>query len=286
MTTEDDVLRRIAAFDTAEEAVRSEEFLFHGTGEAIDTPLKPGGYDGVLWTAQWPSIAQSYIPAAGSTFLVAKAMPYEENQRVAPNRFSEVYNCLVKHWFGFTDAHTQPERDPGGIARSYRIPPGYPTYGDIEQKARELGYDDGRGYFEIKVSIGPGGETVPLPADYRKQGRLFVTLREGLRFADIRQASEGDLTAVEYHNHTGFRAAEDSGYDGVIINDFAQTDTYGNFGHLSYGLFSQAAKSTRFVGTDSLRAEPVKGAPTTEAFAELFEKAKADYAPVLNVSGF
>lgn len=28
------------------------------------------------------------------------------------------------------------------------------------------------------------------------------------------------------------------GYDGIVINDFAQSEEYGNVGHVSYGLFA------------------------------------------------
>ena len=42
--------------------------LFHGTGEDfISKDARPGGYDNVFWTTEYPAISQSYIPVAGMT---------------------------------------------------------------------------------------------------------------------------------------------------------------------------------------------------------------------------
>ena len=39
--------------------------LFHGTLERFWGTPRPGGYDGVLWAAESPAVAQSYIPKSG-----------------------------------------------------------------------------------------------------------------------------------------------------------------------------------------------------------------------------
>jgi hypothetical protein len=48
---------------------------------------------------------------------------------------------------------------------------------------------------------------------------------------------EGDLMDVQYHRHDMFQKAKQDGYDGIKIDDFAQLEEYGNFGHASIGLF-------------------------------------------------
>lgn len=46
--------------------------LFHGTAEEIDGDLRGGGYDKVLWHANNPAAAQSYIPESGSRVVVPR----------------------------------------------------------------------------------------------------------------------------------------------------------------------------------------------------------------------
>lgn len=82
-----------------------------------------------------------------------------------------------------------------------------------------------------------------LPFDTRVQGRLLTIVpKKDLKFYDLTfgRSIEGDLTDVDYHKHDEFRRAEDAGYDGIRINDFAQSHNYGNVGHLSYGIFKKA----------------------------------------------
>jgi len=83
------------------------------------------------------------------------------------------------------------------------------------------------------------------PADYRAQGRLLIVVpKRDLKIYDTTMggAREGDLTDLDYHKHNWFQLAMDNGYDGIQINDFAQSDDQGNFGHRSIGLFKHALK--------------------------------------------
>lgn len=83
------------------------------------------------------------------------------------------------------------------------------------------------------------------PADYSHQGRLLIlTPKRDLRILDTtnRGRREGDLTDLDYHKHDWFEKAEAQGYDGIKINDFAQSNDQGNFGHVSYGLFKSTLK--------------------------------------------
>lgn len=83
------------------------------------------------------------------------------------------------------------------------------------------------------------------PANYRSPGRLFVLKpKRDLKIYDTtsRGKREGDLTDVDYHKHSWFRKAEESGYDGIKITDFAQSIDQGNIGHHSIGLFRNTIK--------------------------------------------
>jgi hypothetical protein len=115
----------------------------------------------------------------------------------------------------------------------------------VNAKLEELGYKPNRdGYnddhsWRIKTTTRP--EPQMLPADYRKKGRLLIlTAREDIRFFDYAGEREADLTDVDYHNIPMFRAAEKGGFDGIRITDFAQVESEGNLGHISFGIFNSS----------------------------------------------
>jgi hypothetical protein len=111
----------------------------------------------------------------------------------------------------------------------------------VNQKLREMGYIptsesnyNGNHHWKLKTKRG-----VLLRADYRAKGRLFIlTAKEDIRFFDYAGDREADLTNVDYHNIPMFRSAEKNGYDGIRITDFAQMESEGNLGHVSFGIFN------------------------------------------------
>lgn len=79
-----------------------------------------------------------------------------------------------------------------------------------------------------------------MPADYQETGRLLlINPKRDMKIFDISTA-ESDLTDIQYHKLELFRKLEERGYDGVKIDDFAQSDTQGNYGHRSIGFFSNS----------------------------------------------
>lgn len=84
-----------------------------------------------------------------------------------------------------------------------------------------------------------------LPNETRVVGRLLtIKPKRDLRLLDFTLGGEieGDLMNVDYHRIPEFRRAAKQGYDGVVINDFAQSNNYGNVGHISYGLFKHVVE--------------------------------------------
>lgn len=245
---EEEIARRIAA---ALEAGRQVEgVLFHGTAEEIEGGLKPGG-DGTLWTSDSPVIAQQYIPASGIESIRSKPMDYELDSRVLPN-LNDTFYGLARRISGLEI--TDVERDHMGQAKSWAVPEGWPTYGDVVRYVeQDLGYDPGRfGSYSLKV-VTEGGKDRVMPAGWKMAGQLFMTLADGLDLKDVRQASEPDLSLYEHNNVGAFRAAAAEGRDGVVINDFAQTDQYGNFGHLSFGLNRNGLAKVKWVSIPATR---------------------------------
>ena len=87
------------------------------------------------------------------------------------------------------------------------------------------------------------------PANYRAKGRLLiVTPKRDLRIYDntLGGSTEGDLTDPEYHKLDLFKIVEKQGYDGIKINDFAQSSDWGNVNHTSIGLFKKTLKDLNF----------------------------------------
>ena len=53
---------------------------------------------------------------------------------------------------------------------------------------------------------------------------------------------ESDLMDIQYHEIGTFRKAEEAGYDGIKIADFAQSEHMGNVEHYSIGIFKDIIK--------------------------------------------
>lgn len=263
---ETEIAARIAA--ALETGGKIEGVLFHGTAEPIAGNLKPGG-DGLLWTSDSPVIAQQYIPAAGIEMIRSRPLPYEMDSRVMPN-MNDAFYSLAASISGLEI--TDVERDRMGMAVSWAVPDGWPTNGDVVRYLEdELGYDAGRyGAYSLKTAMVDGREKV-MPASWRMAGQLFMTLSDGLDFKDVRQSEEPDLTLYEHNDFAAFGAAEAQGLDGVIINDFAQTDRYGNFGHLSYGLNRRGLSKVGWISLPAVRFELGEILPFPAATPDVME---------------
>lgn len=240
--------------DYPEVSAAANAFMFHGTVEDFAGPLEHGGFDGVFWMADNPRIAQTYIPSAGLKTLLS-VPSFDLKQRVRPNQSGSGWYGAVKA-MGF-EAGT-PEFDATGRCMSFGIPDGYPDYGAVcEWLEGELGYTSLRSTFDKSYwvkSTFDGNREKLLPSSYSAPGRLFVIRGIGdLNLLDIRMGGDGDLTDPDHLKGAAFRAAEIGGYDGVVINDFCQSDTWGNVGHPSWGVFAHAIPSLRYAAVPATR---------------------------------
>lgn len=214
--------------------------LFHGSLEPFDGPLRPGG-DGVLWFADSPKIAQLYLPmSGGSQIFPASALCYpteSEELRNLQQRIGIDYDLSRVTW------------DRMGRANSFPLPEGWsdlPTEADVRERMATAGWpSDGRSY---RVRFHDG---LPLLPGEAAMGRLFVVRTTAPLRCWLKARGEGDLTDVQYNDLRGFRGAEAAGLDGVIIDDFAQSEEWGNFGHESLGVFSGSARK---LSTESVPA--------------------------------
>lgn len=219
--------------------------LFHGTVKDFESPAV-GGFDRVFWTAGSSAVAQTYIPASTSTMLWQQGQQLA-HERVWPVKGDPAYSVAVSH-MGKAVPHI--EWDGSGRARSWVIPEGWPTYGEVEAYLRdELGYEvqDGRTRLKLLRYDTVRDAHVFAPASNAAAGSLWIVEgAESLRIYDFVTGREGDLQSPDYNRLGLFRRLEDEGWDGIRIHDFTQSEQWGTVGHESVGFFSAALSKLRF----------------------------------------
>ncbi|MDZ4391193.1 MAG: hypothetical protein U0974_15830 [Gemmatimonadales bacterium] len=214
-----------------------DDGLFHGTIEKIEGDLRVGDPDGVFWTALTPNIAQTYMPASGMSATISIPAHGATEKAVVPQ------GIMGDILAGMGYIPTYIEKEPSGLVRawSFGARP-LARMSQVREYLAGLGYDVGRDSVKVKMGFAPGagkgGQVVVRPADYKEPGRLYIALpTETLRLADMAAGHEGCLVDPDHRKIDAFREMEFMGYDGVVINDFAQSPSAGNVGHESIGLF-------------------------------------------------
>jgi len=212
--------------------------LFHGSMESWDTPTpKAGSYDSCFWTSDLPIIAQTYIPSWGGKTLLS--LPdYRRAERVWPGRHDFVWQ-IAQMMGAQADIL---EWDHMEIAKSCRFSGPAVTYQDVANHLESMGYEPNiNQMYHIKtlyqVDDAGNGVSLPVPADRLPYGRLvLVEPPADLKVFDFAGDSKSDLTDIQYHKVTSFRSAFGQGFQAVKINDFCQSPSRGNVGHISIGL--------------------------------------------------
>ena len=254
------ILDRLSGAGSPEEAVGL--FHYHGTVEDFSDAPRGGGFDGVFWCAGSPAVAQCYIPASGGESILV-ASGHELRERVRPSRSSAWYDLVVAMGYGSPDV----EWGPDGRARSWAVPDGSPTYGEVADWLEAgLGYgNESRNpgmerFYRVKTSFS-SGTPVYLPASHLEPGRLFVVDGiPGLRLLDMAAGGEGDLMDPDHLKLEAFAAARDRGYDGIVINDHCQSRTWGNVGHRSWGVLPAAMGKISWAEIPAVRFDWPEGA--------------------------
>ena len=222
---------------------RASGLLFHGTCEPLEGALRPGSYDRVFWTAETPSIAQAYIPEAGLSMILSHPGDWRLEERIRPNLHDPWAELMhqMGHW------PREVDHDHCGQATSWTISADHPTYGAALLFLQSLGYDIAQRSIWAALKLNGNRQEIR-PAAWKQPGFVYVTLNEGLSFRDMRDELMSDLVDPAHVKLDLFRAVEESGSDGIVIDDFAQCGRdHANVGHVSFGLFAEAAKTRAFV---------------------------------------
>jgi hypothetical protein len=215
--------------------------LFHGSIEEFQaSQLKPGG-DKVLWFADNPAIAQGYIPRAGSMTIVSPS------HLARPTQDKLIQN--LQKYIGIEYDYDDVEWGPEGRARSFRSPKGWdhpPTEEEVAGRMEKAGWKNRSAsslpiFRSYEILIKDVLKDEFYPPEETGSGRLFIVkVKQPLKIYDITEGREGDLMSPDYHRYRMFARAEEKGYDGVKIHDFAQIHNWGNIGHVSIGVFKNA----------------------------------------------
>jgi len=222
--------------------------LFHGTIEPFDTALEPQSHGGCLWVAFTSTIAQSYIPASGGAqWLNIDAHRLDELLRPSKNKFWVAVYDLMR-----IKPRSDTEYDAWDRSTFWAWEGDHaywPTYRDVVDFFDSIGYYGKRDkysyIYEIRTGYADHREIV-YPADYKKPGRLFIFYgQEHLNILNISRG-ESDLTDLQYHKYNVFKQAKEQGYDGVRIDDFAQSKIHGNYGHQSICLNGNGLKKLTY----------------------------------------
>jgi hypothetical protein len=247
---DESILAELARYDDAEAAVG--DFLFHGTIEAFEGALRPSPDDGCLWLAEAPTIAQTYIPASpGAMLLSVEAHELERPVRPEFNGLpaspSGLYAFALQ--MGFPPA-SEISCDFLGQAQSFVSPEGYPRYAAIVEKLTAMGYlSDAQSGFTawVKCERSEDGVEVVQPANYQSVGRLFIVdCVAELRLADLADERERGYMQLVSRERDTFRRLEARGFDGVVINEFRQSESHGDVAHRSIGLFAIGLGKIRY----------------------------------------
>lgn len=280
-----------------ETIVPSGEVLWHGTAESFDTRApRPGGYDGVFWTAENPLIARSYIPvSAGTTYAsvyhivkeFTRPVNYDWKEMLGitksqldkaweiQNASYEKYQAIEKQLEEARRIRDNARKECSDLLLAGRksdpkfdelkklmLDSGQAAY-ECEQKLKEIPYVSYDSVLEKLVALklkALGYKSASdnyfhalnelvirdgklLPADFRENGQLLkVVPKRDMRVYNYAHGREADLMNVDYHKIDLFRRLEKEGYDGIIINDFAQVEKRHNLSHVSVGFFKHAVK--------------------------------------------
>lgn len=243
--------------------------LHHGTPEQFDgQQLRGGGYDGVAWFAD-KEIAALYLPkgARHSLSVHDLSRPSEsalitEVQRRLGLEFDDIKrddSGRLRSWRKVRDLpedayKTSTDEETGRVYRWDDVRPEWAV-----PRLREMGLineEDATGFLDTfrTMHVYADGEQL-LKVGERPDGRMITaTASEPLMIADLAAARgyESDLTNLEYHQLDRFKKLREAGFDGVRINDFAQSEEWGNLQHLSIGLFPRGLRKV------ALQEEPAK----------------------------
>ena len=211
-----------------------KDALFHGTGEEFEGSLKKGGYDKIVWFAEAPDVAQAYIPASGSTITGWIPSYASDNDPIGRDEQALLKIAKMKGYDHevVRDQHGRPEYVKWTKGKSF-------TYKMAREAMKELGYDPHKIGTKLKLY-----KDEVQAADFKMPGRVFIAfgVKDLKLFAYDEEGPDPGLVDPQYNHLSAFEKIRHRGYDGIRINDYVSTDTWGPMGHKSIGVFDSGLR--------------------------------------------
>ena len=241
--------------------------LFRGVDCApknVGNPLRLNCSEGLLWTVTRSLVAQTYIPEFGCTYHFRIPWAGECWEHITPG--NPLIDTLVRKLGGGVEIlrrewdllenykkHAQPGQSLEDWAKdipiitagtygrpmSWKTQPGKKeiTWPDIIAELKRLGYPaDHDTVVELKTST-VNGEDVVFPAKARLKGSLIIYRLTDDLTGDNHSCGESNSLDPDYHRAAAYNAwALAEGRDFILIDDFCQTQGWGNVDHHSIAI--------------------------------------------------
>lgn len=213
--------------------------LFHGTCEYKGNLKR--NYDGILWTAFFSTVAQTYIPESYGTVYLNE-IDYWLNESVKP----EGIIIPIAEKFGYNvEIHKTKYNRPFSWTWFKNNKSVVFTRKELKYLIeKKLGYKAKNKMYEMKIGY-VNGKLIVYPSNYKIKGRLYIlTLKKGqeLKIYNYGKGRDIDFNDPECKHFKIFEMAKKQGYDGVKINDFIYSKKWGNIQHKSIGLFQSGIR--------------------------------------------
>lgn len=268
-------------------------FLFHGTCERIDGPLRPGAYDGVFWAARTPAIAQAYIPRAGISQIISRPPDSLLEDPIRPRSPDDLVTAwaLSRAQARWDDLEVEEER---GRICSWRCLPGWPSNGELVRHIEDdLGYEpESYGGWEVSTDRS-GGLWEMRPASWSLPGSLILLHAPDLKIssADWR---ESEIQSANHNRLEAFARLEREGCEAFAMQDLLQSKHHGNLGHEAIGILPRALERLEWISIPAIRHDgpdpDIFQRKETPDFLRYMKQASSVYAeqpqPCENIASF
>ncbi len=245
------------------------DVAFHGSNflKLNEKNLKTGG-DGLFWTANNPQIAQNYISPYSS---IVYNLDIEKEDIINDN-YKKLYpfNLINIEKLELMGYSIEGDKNKFNTYDNYKIfkydnvndkniktQVSIPTEKDFQLFLSQYGYffSGNNKNIKVKFKFDENGNKILINNNIIEDGRLAILKGiSKLKILDVSN-NEGDLNIKQYTNYELFEKLDSLGYDGIKINDFTNSEYYGNFEHFSIGLTKERLKKVKTLVIDVKRFE-------------------------------
>jgi hypothetical protein len=246
--------------------------------EQLKDPLRTNQGEGILWTTQDSQSAQTYIADWGAS----SNLRIPSNMEDIPRPDDAIVTALLEACGATVTinqrewplAKYKPKDYPHhlsvngtyGRATSWSIRP-ETGWKEIINLLKKLGYpaEPGKALW-IKTQFNGRDRWNPVAANARHKGTLVIfETTEKLTLEDKTEEGDG-LLEPAYHQAAKWAASSKA--DGLLLEDFCQSETHGNVSHLAAGILKSGLNKLKVTATLPAQHHRWAGQPSAGASRE------------------